>query len=139
MGRGWGHATKRIVLLLAVLVALGFVPVHAQEEDKPDVVFQVTVLYDPDGDGIMEGVGAGVVVNARELSKSQGDIQITDSLSSAFFSLNTGLHRVTAFPKSTRFLYEWVCAETVFVSDTNDKFVLRCEEKFFMRFPWTLS
>lgn len=118
---------------LALALALSSDPIQASTET---ILFQVTVLYDPNGDGIQEGVGLGTVVNARELSKMQGQIQITDQFSSAFFQLNPGLHRITAFPKSTRFLFEWACNETVFVSDTTDILILECEERFFMRLPW---
>lgn len=133
------RTVKLFAIVIAIVGGLGFVPVQAQQVDMPSVVFQVVVVYDPNGDGTPEGVGPGVVVNAREPSSDQGAIQITDHFSSVFFTLHPGLHRITAFPKSTRFLFEWVCAETVFVSEENDKIKLECEERFFLRFPWAMN
>lgn len=128
-----------ILILVVFAVALLLVPARAQEPPAAVSVVQVEVRYDPDHDGVEEGVGEGRAVEVRENNKLIATA-LTDEHSQAGFVLTTDkTYRLSAWVPPTTFLYNWVCTKVVFVDDPGELEVIHCFERFFLQLPWAAS
>lgn len=97
-------------------------------------LLRVFILYDKDRDGQTEGVGSGVPVWARRTGEEL--FNVTDTLSSANFSLGYGIWTIKASPAQTRPFFVWVCEEEKGIDKPQEFLIIECEEKFFIRFPF---
>lgn len=133
--------TINIILLLMLLVMPN--SLLAQEPEEEYLV-HVVVLYDGNHDGVEEGVGKDIVVEARK-GRNIVAVSLTNENSDAMFVLPYGLYYFSAWVPSTRFLFRWVCNYWGFVEiasweQIKEKyFVINCYERFFLQFPFVMG
>lgn len=124
-----------IITALVLSIALAL-PLRAETQQT----LQVTVVYDPDGDGQAEGVPYGTIVyinkdnSIEEQYGYTGNSTAGDSV--ALFNVTPGTWTIESYPKSTRLFFVWVCRTRTVVQIFNDYVFLPCEEKFFIRIPF---
>lgn len=131
------HKIALALTLILFLLALLFVPARAQDDPALSVV-QIEIRYDPDHDGVEEGVGQDRAVEVRQNNKLVATA-LTDDHSQAGFVLNEGTYRVAAWVPPTTFLYYWVCNKIIFVDEPGEIEVIHCFERFFLQFPFVAS
>jgi len=129
-------ATILVMVLAAILVS----PAKAQSPQQNQAELYVTVFYDSDNDGSEEGVGFGTTVEIRESGSTQRFANFTGQNSTAGFLVNDGVtYLVDAYPKQTSLFYVWVCFGGKTIDEEQEFLILHCQEKFFIRFPWTVG
>jgi hypothetical protein len=94
----------------------------------------VIVLYDGDHDGIEEGVGAGIPVWIGP--NWSPTVKLTNAVSAVSFTVEKGAWYVRAEVPSSFPLFVWVCHDFKVVDEPEEFLVLRCRERFFLRFPF---
>lgn len=92
-------------------------------------------MYDPDHDGIEEGVGPGIPVWVGGGSGAE-TLNFTDANSTASYLVVEGVWLARAQVPHTNTLKAWVCSGFIRVDELVETLTIHCRERFFMSFPW---
>lgn len=141
----WNIKILYLPLLLTIALLVCPKPSLAQPQsplaqgvpEQPQSIVHVIVSRDVNRNGVWEDIGPGIYVEARQGGQIVA-INHTDDNSDAGFVLETGFYTFIAWVEPTRPLYVYDCRQTVEISKLVQYVDLRCIERFFLRFPFTL-
>lgn len=126
MGRGDKSRLNHGFSILLCLFGLNFSP--------QDSVLTVVVRYDPDHDGIEEGVGPGIPVYVG--SAGSETLNFTDENSEAHYLVVEGVWLARAEVPSTHPFLVWVCGDYIVVDELMETLTIHCRQRFRISFPW---
>lgn len=100
-------------------------------------VLTVVVMYDPDFDGIEEGVGPGIPVYVGNAGSET--LNHTDDNSEAHYLVVEGVWLARAEVPSTNPFLVWVCGNYIVVDELTETLTIQCRPRFRIHFPWMLT